>query len=500
MLSGTFVTVADVSVFAIDRSVRVRTTAALRTAGVTWDDADHRTLTDVDTFDGRLAASGLRLTIVDGRRADLRGRGTISEALVAEALPTRAEQLPFGALRSAVTAAVGHRSLVPQLSVAGRHRFGRVIGADGAPLVQLERTASVRMDHLKADSVDVLEVHLVRGSRRVGRALIAELEAAGAQPIDGDVVDYVVRKAGRTLGGFDASPRTALEPGMASDEGFRLVLADHVDAQFLHDFRVALRRTRSIVTAGRSVLAAPEVEAARTGLGHLASSSSAARDLDVYLQRWPRYTADLTPETVADLEPLRLLLRDRAVAEHAELGKVLRSPESLAVLADWQRWLAAPHTRSGDSGHAPLDATVAQLILRSHRVLIERGRLITPESPAEQVHDLRKDTKRLRYLLECFGTLFAAAPRRRYVKRLKVLQDNLGAHQDAEVHVTQLTGFADELYTGGAGASTLLALGRLTERMDQARRAARWEFAQRFAEYDTAATTRALNDVVDSIR
>lgn len=69
-----------------------------------------------------------------------------------------------------------------------------------------------------------------------------------------------------------------------------------------------------------------------------------------------------------------------------------------------------------------------------------------PPGPAEELHELRKDAKKLRYLLECFGSLYSPRPRKEFVQRLKALQDNLGEHQDTEVHVGELRTISSELH------------------------------------------------------
>ncbi len=84
-------------------------------------------------------------------------------------------------------------------------------------------------------------------------------------------------------------------------------------------------------------------------------------------------------------------------------------------------------------------------IEKAEQRLIDHGRAITPDTPAEDVHEVRKDAKRLRYLLECFGSLLPTTERKAFVKRLKALQDNLGEHQDAEVHADMLRTMAGEL-------------------------------------------------------
>ena len=45
----------------------------------------------------------------------------------------------------------------------------------------------------------------------------------------------------------------------------------------------------------------------------------------------------------------------------------------------------------------------------------------------------------------------------------------------------------------------MIAIGQLTERLDQQRGAARAEFAERFADYDTSSTNSSLDDMLEGI-
>jgi len=62
-----------------------------------------------------------------------------------------------------------------------------------------------------------------------------------------------------------------------------------------------------------------------------------------------------------------------------------------------------------------------------------------------------------------------------------------------------LRAISRELHDTGSSPDTMVAIGQLTERLDQQRLAARTEFAERFADYDTPATSRALDAVLDGI-
>ncbi|OLT41370.1 hypothetical protein BJF85_23845 [Saccharomonospora sp. CUA-673] len=101
-----------------------------------------------------------------------------------------------------------------------------------------------------------------------------------------------------------------------------------------------------------------------------------------------------------------------------------------------------------------------------------RAAAITPESPADDVHDLRKRCKELRYLLEFAQPLCRQGEYSAVLKRLKRLQDILGAFQDGEVQSLDLRERAAEMSESGrAPVGTLLAMGELagTFAVDQQR-------------------------------
>jgi len=310
------------------------------------------------------------------------------------------------------------------------------------------------------------------------------------------------------LGGTRLSPAVEIdrhEPALAA---FRRVLANlaatveanrpgtvaDLDSEFLHDLRVAVRRTRSVLAHGRQVLPAEVAAAAREGFGWLGEATSAARDLDVWTIEWDAYTAPLPGRAGRALAPVVEEIGRRRAAAHGELAAVLAGPRYRELLAWWRAWLDGPPVDpGGPKGAAPAGAVAARCVRRAQERLLARGRAVTAASPAEDLHELRKDAKRLRYALECLATVFDPGATKAFVRRLKALQDNLGEHQDAEVHAAQLAAIARHLHgTGAAGPDALVAVGQLTEHLDRRRRAARQGFARRFAAYDTGGTARAL--------
>jgi CHAD domain-containing protein len=225
-----------------------------------------------------------------------------------------------------------------------------------------------------------------------------------------------------------------------------------------------------------------------------------ARDMDVYLIEWPSYVAPLDVSTSAALAPVLAHIARRRQAEHETLIGHLGSPRYRGLMTAWMAWLDGPQPAGPLPKKAlrPIGPIVADRLQEAQDRLLARGRAIGSSSPAEDLHELRKDAKRLRYLLECFGGMLPAAARKPFVARLKALQENLGEHQDTEVHTAQLTAMAREL--DQAPAETLVAIGRLAELFDRRRLAARQEFAARFAAYDTKPTARALDEMLKAVR
>ena len=486
-------------------------------AGAGFEVGPARTVdrTLLDTFDGRLHSAGLRLELRGGARKELvlRGGGAAPAHLAADEAPRLATDLPPGPLRARLAPVLDVRALMPVLSLTARVR------------------TAVRVDHAGKARVRVglYERMVVGGGAVASPAWLAEMEPLAGYPKDGDraqellaslglhkrdgdAMDAVAAALGTDLAGFKGSPTVPLQPDERAFDAFRRVLAnlmvavdanwqgtvDHLDPEFLHDLRVAVRRTRSVLAQGKRVLPVPVRDKYRGAFGWLGTATSPARDLDVYMIEWDGYVAPLSTDAVAALQPVLDHLAEQRTVEHGRLSKALRSARYRSLVTGWRTWLEGPDVDGGGrDASRRIGPVAADRIGRAQAQLLSRGRAIGPDTPAEELHELRKDAKKLRYLLECLGGLYAPGPRKVFVQRLKALQDNLGEHQDTEVHVAQLRGVAHHLH-GAVGPDTLVAMGQLTEHLETRRRAARAQFAERFSAYDTAKTSAALDALLGS--
>jgi CHAD domain-containing protein len=482
-------------------------------AGLITEGPATSTFAVLDTFDGRIADAGLRLELVDGHQLILHGPNVVAARVTVAAQPRTAADVPAGPLRGRLARLLDVRALLRLVEVTSERIDAEARNGAGKVTVAAAVHRSPSASGISLDDSVLVEVHELAGYPKPAAELRGLIEGVGFIAIDGGLAELAASSAGVPLGGYAIPVGVPVAADDMAIDGYRAVLANlreamlanwggvvaDIDPEFLHDLRVAVRRTRVVLGNAKRVL--PEVarQQAREDFAWLGAISGAARDLDVYQIEWPEYTAALDGTATEALVPLREHLGVERQTAHVELAAQLTSARASEVVERWNDWLDHPVDVStfGDRGVEALAKTVRRRVRRAHRVMVDRGRSITPATPADTVHELRKDAKKLRYVIECFGGLYDKAPRTAFVSRLKALQDTLGEHQDAEVHAHALRTIADDPRQRWS-ADTLLAIGQLIERLEQRRVASRNDLAERFAEFDSKKTTVALKELLAS--
>ena len=270
------------------------------------------------------------------------------------------------------------------------------------------------------------------------------------------------------------------------------------DPEHLHDLRLAVRKSRALLAQSRAVVSAPEVAAARRDLTWLSAVTGPVRDIDVMLDDWAARVEPLGDDARALGPALAALVEQRAVVR-SQLVDALGSERATRFFVEWPAALHHPERLAGHRGQRPIGRVVARRVTAMHIALLEDGRAVGASSPAAQLHDLRKDGKVLRYVVEAMGGLFSERERRRYLKRLRRLQTVLGQHQDADVQCVALAALVAELHGAGGDAECSVAIGRLVERSTQALATARGSYDERFAAFDSPRTAGIFDAVIGSI-
>ena len=333
---------------------------------------------------------------------------------------------------------------------------------------------------------------------RVCRTLEDEL---GFKAVDQPLVDEAVRAGGGVPGGLSAKLDVPLQLEQRSDSAAGAVLSRllevieanlpgtlaDVDSEFLHDLRVAVRRSRSVQRELARVFPPEALASFRAEFRWLQQITGEARDLDVYVLEFGRYRAMVPEEIRGDLEPLLDVLRERRLAARAQMTLQLRSARAERIRTGWASLLSAleglPQTDRPGAAR-PIGSLAGERIRKVYRRMVRMGEAISASSPAADYHELRKKGKELRYLLELFGApMFPGEVVKPMVRSLKALQDVLGRHQDREIQVALLHSLCEEVAARQNGTAAVLAMGALVQRLHEDQLSARGAFAERFAQF-----------------
>jgi CHAD domain-containing protein len=281
------------------------------------------------------------------------------------------------------------------------------------------------------------------------------------------------------------------------------------DPEALHDFRVALRRLRTLLRAYRQDLGDLAPKKVQRRLRELTRATSGGRDAEVQLAWIEAHRGELGKRLRTGVPWLLARLEEReAQAYTAIRGEVVQEfrEQERRLRRALNPTLVAPNPRG------PAFGAAAARLVREHGTTLDQELAAAQTAhDDESVHAARIAVKRLRYLLEPLAAeMPAAAPA---VEQLKHLQDLLGELHDLAVLVRELGDAVAEaaaqrarrlhelaLKAGGrgralrakrpqAGSAGLLALARL---------AAEWQdrlFQRLATEWGDAAVATLLGDV-----
>ncbi len=461
-----------------------------------------RVVTWYDTFDWRLYNRGylLRHEDRDWHLLTIKTGETVAIARGGAKKRAFAWDLPEGRLRALLEPVLGVRALLHLVTLQSRDTSIRVLNRDRKTTVFVEFS---RQQVRGTDTVlHLVRLMPVRGYGKPLRMVRAFFEERGVveqvSPLHG--LEQGLRAVGRTPGDYSSRFAVQLDPDwtarraaitiyqglletmLVNEEG----IVRDLDSEFLHDFRVAIRRTRSGLGQMKKVLP-PEITATmKEEFAYLGRVTGPVRDLDVYLLRERDYQARL-PELLRNgLEAFFSDLAEQRKAEQRKLVKALRAPRYRQLVTSWAEYLDSDDPTPSADSDVPVIDLARRIIRRRYKRVMKDGRAISDISPDERLHRLRIQGKKLRYSLEFFRSLFPQDQADVVIKQLKRLQNNLGDFNDLSVQQEMLARYLQGLRPGSRRNMDLAAaIGGLLTDLSREQQRVRRRFAKTFARFDS---------------
>lgn len=477
-------------------------------------------MTYVDTFDWRLYRKGSRLSMAveDGTLTLLwRPPGDRSFCrLPVERQPEFVWDLPQGTVREQIESSVEMRRLLPVAELSLKGTAWSVIDHRQKTLLTFVLECGTAVNPVDPEGrfrlPAALRVIPVKGYDDVYRRTLAAIERDGPRADSSCPLELALEAFDRHPLQEIARPDHDLTPDLRGDIAMKSVhrrqllaiqrnvegVRGNVDTEFLHDFRVAVRRTRSALAQVPEVFPKAVTERYRRGFSWLGKATGPLRDLDVYLLSLPRYAADLPEDLRPALAPIDRFLRRQHRLEHRRLVASLGTARYRQLIEGWQEFLDrdVPARTSLKNATRPIGELAGERIRRCHRRVIKKGKAIKSGSPPERLHRLRIECKKLRYLLEFFAPLYAERDVKRLVGGLKKLQNNLGDYNDYVLQQESLRAIVERMSQAGpVPDATRDAVSEVLRQLEKRQRDTRKAFRSRFKEF----SDRKISAVFDRL-
>ncbi len=459
-----------------------------------------------DTFDWRLYRCGwvLEFDELEVRgRLRLRGRGVDAPVLeqALASVPPFPATLPPGRLRERLIKLCKLRALMLRASVDLELTPFEIRNAADKVTVRL---ANIRFrSNGRSRPRSIHRQLLLEPLRGYGRDAVHIREVVeqrlALEPEAEDPFERICRHDGLQPGQYQTRLNFDLVPEERSDQVLaRLLLflldimevnetgiRDDIDSEFLHDFRIACRRSRTLISQVREVLPASELKRYKAVFKWLSEATGPCRDLDVFMLDLQPLAGYAGVASDTGLEVLRSLLETQRRQARADLLRTLRAKRYRRFKQDWRDWLkraAAGECQAAQSA-TPVKTVADTSIWRVYKKILKDGAAIDPDTDAIALHELRKTGKKLRYLLEAFGSLYPVDDIAATVKALKKLQDNLGGIVDASVQSEKLQQIRNRLAAEAPDTDSLQTLRQLIDYCDDRHHELLDEFNYRFERF-----------------
>jgi CHAD domain-containing protein len=468
--------------------------------------------TVLDTFDGRVRRAGTRLIrsgANGGSTVAFRPRGGASQLTLELKQPVSfAWDLPEGPLQQGLSAVIGVRRLLPQVQAEEYGSLLEMLDERGKIVARLRIESGRARLPFSGRSWQQLPTVItltgLRGYEEAYRRLVPLIESRpGLESCPEGFHGLMLRAVGVEERRSTSAPDVALPPSIGADAGARKVhlalleivtanepgVRTNLDTEFLHDFRVAIRRTRALLGQIKQVFAPETAEHFATELSWIGRITGPARDMDVLVLSLRAQPMDGV--TGAEVDALRTLLRKAQREEHRRLLEALDSERYQRLVAEWKAFLEQTPEAGPRNAALPLIDVIAARAWKLSRRIAAAAATIDDHTSAERLHEIRIDAKKLRYLTDVAPAFYDAADLARILGALKKAQRALGDFNDAYVQEQRLLE-CGRTAGGDAPAAALLALGRLAEQSRQRRERLREPVVDALTEFGAHGTRSAF--------
>jgi CHAD domain-containing protein len=377
----------------------------------------------------------------------------------------RSSRYPPADLRRTVVAWTMNAPLEPIATIRTRRTRRDLNAGDGTVLAEIadDEVAGIPAGAAVPVAWREWELELVDGDPDLLTAADALMADAGVLP--SEVQRKIERVLGDRLPSALALPEVGKQLPAARVLERRLIrqvaelrrrdsqMRRHLD-EGVHHARIACRRLRSALATYRPLVDREVTDPVRDEIQWLQGALAAARDSKVVRERLHHMIDEEQDDAV--IGPVRARLDatfdDRARRAWALVDETLSSDRYLELLATLDRLVADPPWT--EKAALPAEDVLPSRVRKEWRRLKRRMALLDEADDRDaELHEVRKDAKRLRYAAEAVHPVWGKDAKR-LAKAAKKLTSHLGERQDTTMSRPQLLEIASAADAAGESSVT----------------------------------------------
>ncbi|MCG3864683.1 MULTISPECIES: CHAD domain-containing protein [unclassified Photobacterium] len=229
------------------------------------------------------------------------------------------------------------------------------------------------------------------------------------------------------------------------------------DPEFLHQYRVTMRRIRAILSLHQSLFMPKQLKESNLSIKQLMQSTNLQRDLDVYLMQMEHYFYLIEHKHHQGLARFFDDLQHQRQKAYKKNKHWLKSVEYHAQCKHISLQLKRLSPRQEALSKEPQEM-INPLLLRIDNSIITLMHSIDSKTSDTQLHRLRIKCKKLRYGLEYYRPLTEQLSLSLNIKTLKFLQEKLGDFNDSSVQIDFLHHYLAQYKKTGRRAKAIILL------------------------------------------
>jgi len=419
-------------------------------------------ITYFDTFDWRLFKNNLVLLKKSEKYflynfKKLRTVSTFHWTL--RTIPYFYTDFPDSKLKKELSKKLSIRSLLPITSFNEKEIKHSILNEEDKTVAWLIET-TVKFGKSNSDELSYLTLESVRGYNDVFTVINSLLKKERLTPINNSPYIEALIASGIQPGSYSSKFNLKIYPDISSDEAIKQILTHlvntmkineegirkDIDTEFLHDFRVAVRRARSAISQIKYIFPDKITLKLKDDFSSIGKLTNRLRDLDVYLLKKDEYKEILPEKLRKGIKLVFNKLENERKKEQRKLKTVLSANNYRNKIKDAEKCIQNNYTDEElpKNSNVPILLLTKKVIWKKYNKVVSKGLLIEDSSPDVMLHELRIECKKLRYLLEFFSSLFTAKKMDIIISQLKKLQDNLGDFNDFYVQQANLEELLEE--------------------------------------------------------